>query len=369
MTNSLKISLDDAPRRRYVKLEPNEDIKISLKIKMSQAKVDAAGYAIQDSDGKIVQSDVDIDEIAKTVQIPGTSKFLKPALTPNGLNTGLDYHIDNPYKDEPVYNPEWGERVLKGKEKILLQHALEYKHGREHNYYTNKLFNRVESSVNIQDLPFFLTPEACIPITGNVIHLDMDNILDEIRYHMARVAPEIARSYAELKQRPECIYYIVEDDTEYKVKTNEKRRMNKGASIVEELFAQAEDVICDLAKALGNDSGRITKDMAYGWLDDYYKGGEENYSQFIKYYNLYKSPVNRDQFFAAANLQRYVDSGIIRKGENNKYYWVMPETDLSSMKTYEWTGKDKVVTEFLTAPEYTAERELLESIYEAKKEH
>lgn len=349
--------------RRIVRLEPNPNRSVNLKLKMATAKVNSAGQAIQDTEGNIVKSESDVDG---AIQVPGTVRFVKPALTPTGLKTGLNYVIDNPYKDLDFYNPSWGEKVLKGKDKVLLQHALEYKHGKDFDHYTNRLFDRVFASDKLAEIPFFATPQCQVPLDGNVIFLDMNNPLHEVWYYFLRDSSEVANSYEELNSSPEFMYYMVDDDEVYKVKADKKRRINSAAAALEDIYKMGGETIIQWAKALEIPGKNVNRDMAYEWLDAYFRVSDINYATFMKFHSMFKDVNMRERFYAYAEVHDLVQAGIIRE-RDNKYYWVMPETDDMPLRTFEWRSKENLIQDFLIAPEYAKEVEILRSIFDARK--
>lgn len=362
-TKTGKVVKSNPVMSRIVRLEPNPGKRATLKLKMSQAKVNSAGQAIQDREGNIVKVETDAPDM---IQVPGTTRDLRAPLTATGLLTGLNYIIDNPYRDLPSYNPAWGEKIFQGRDKVLLQHALEYKHGKDFDYYTNRLFDRIYPSDKLAEIPFFATPQSRVPMTGNVMFLDLNNPLHEVWYYILRVHPEIANSYAELKEKPEAWYYMVDEIEVGKIRTDIKRRNNTAAAAIEEVYKLSDDSIIKWAKALEIESRNPTKDTAYEFLDNYFRRGDIQYANFTKYYDMFKDAARRARFYAAADVHDYVQASIIRE-RDNKYYWIKPGTDTSPIQTFEWKSKDDLITNFILAPEYTDEVMLMRSIFEARK--
>lgn len=351
--------------KRFVRIQPNPDAQVNLKLKRSQAKVNSAGQAIQDQDGRIVTQLVDVED---AVQIPGTIRYVKPRLTASGIDTGLNILVENPYSNEDVYHPAWGENILKGKEKVVLQHLLEYKHDKDLNYYTGKIFDRITASDKLSEAPFFATGLSSIPLNGNVTFLDLENPLHEVWYYCLR-APSmnvVANSYEELKENRGALYYIVDEEEVENAKTEKERRINMAVSALEQMYNESNDSVIKLAKCLENNDKSLTKNKAYTFLNDFFKKGEIEYNLFIRYVSLYKDAVRREEFFATAALQEYVDYNLIRV-RDNKYYWLRPETDEAPAESFEWASKDKIVREFLMAPEYRSEVEILDSLLKQRK--
>lgn len=356
-------------RKRIVRLEPSPFIKPVVKLKMSQTKTNSAGQPLVDPDGNVKKVDIDVNEV---VQIPGTAKMFSAALTASGLRTGLDMLVENPYKDESVYFPDWGEQVLKGKDKVLLQHILEYKHKQTFNYYTGSLFDRIEPSTKVSELPFYLTPQSKVLLDGGIKLLDLSNPIHEVNYYMLRQHPEVANSYNQLEEgrNQKAIYYISTFEENDDRKTVKIKMESKAGSILTEL-ADFPDIIIMFAKALECEDKILNVSRALNYIHSFYHTTDGSdiehtkYSIFMKYYELYEDPNRRPRFFAAAKLQDALNTSVIREREG-KYYWIKPEIDNSPIRTFEWATKEKVI-DFLTGPEYEEEVALLDSIVESKK--
>lgn len=358
--------LDGSPQQvrkaPIIRVEPNPGIRLPFKLKQAQAKVNSAGQALQDRDGGIIKVEEDVEN---AVQLPGTTRYLKPGLTASGLNTGLAFMVNNPYNDEQVYHPEWGEKVLKGKLRVLLQHILEYKHGKDFGYYSNRVIDRIYPSDKISEIPFFCTPQCQVPLDGSVTFLDLSNPLHEIWYYTLRAHDEIANSYGDLKTNRRALYYLVDDAEVHSVRINEKRKVNQAVSALEEVFNSSDSAIIKWAMALGNDDAKLSRDKAYDWLDTYFRRNEISFIKFTNTYEVYKNAARRAEFFAAAEVQDFINKGLIRTREG-RYYWIQPKTDDTPLKTYEWISKDKLIHDFLIAPEYAEEAELLRSLAKAR---
>ena len=354
---------------RTVRIEPSPYKKIGINIKQKKAVVNNVGQAIKDSNDQIRSVDADLDSL---VRVPGTSKLWAPAISPNGIKTGLTRLVDNPYKDETAYHPSWGEKVLKGKDKVLLQHVLEYKHGKEFDYYTNKLYDRIESSTKNSELPFFLSDQRFVPLTNDVLFLNLDNPIHEVWYHALKDSKICANSFEELAEgkNNDAWWYINDSDSAYDPNYENTKRMNKAVGILEKLAEDASGLYM-MARCLGDDRRNITKDDAYKYINNFFsakaKGkAETNYDTFLKYYELYQDATRREYFIGTAKLRTYLAFNIVRE-RDNKYYWVKPESDTSPMRTFEWSSEDDFVRNFLTAPEFEDEVKILDSLYESRK--
>lgn len=351
--------------KKTYRLEPNPFKTTTIKVKVAQSAVNSAGQALRDGEGRIRKTDIDANS---TVLIPGTQRWLGIPVTSNGLLTGLNIMVDNPYEKEEIYNPIWGESVLKGKPKILLQHYLEYKHGREFNYYTNKLNDRVEPSVKVPELPFFLTPHSKPHLTGNVMFFTFDNPIHEIWYYLFKANHSIANSYQELEEgkNQRALYYMVEDDSYYDPKLEKAKKMNKAAAALEKLQEDGESSLYMMARAIGNTDKNLNGKKAYSYINSYFLNNEENLSIFMKYFELYNDAGRREYLVGASKLEEYVIHGIV-KLRDKMYVWVKPETENSTMRKFEWSSKEQFVKDFLIAPEYSDDAKILENIYLSKR--
>jgi hypothetical protein len=355
-------------RNRIVRIEPSPFIKPSTKIKMSQNKVNSAGQALVDVDGNIKKTDIDVDH---AIQVPGTSKIFSAALTPSGLKTGLNILVENPYAEEPVYHPSWGEMVLKGKEKASLQNILEYKHRRAFDFYTGNLFDRVDPSTKVSELPFYLTPQSKVSLDGGVKLLDLSNPIHEVNYYMLRVHGEIANSYSELQEgrNQTALYYFSDASDSDDRKTVRIRMETRASSIINEL-SQTPEIIIAFAKALECEDRALNASKAFKYVYEFFHTMDgldidpAKYSIFMKYHEIFEDINRRPRFFAASILQDALNHSIIRY-RDDKYYWIKPETEDAPLKTFEWVGKEKVV-DFLIGPEYEDEVKLLESLIASK---
>lgn len=350
-------------KSRIVTIEPNPFKKLNLKIKQATAKVNSAGQALVDANGKLQTVDTDVPS---TVQVPGTTRTLTASITPTGLNTGLSVMVDNPYKDEDVYMQSWAEKILKDKPKAKLQHILEYKHNKPFDHYTNQLFFQIKPSDEYAEMPFFMRAESKLQISGTT-YLNLDNPMDEVKYYLAKAHKDVANSYAELKEgATNHLYYIVDNEEVKDYKMDKKRRTNRAVAILEELNEEGEEIMMAMAHAMGNEDNNLTKSKAYVWLDERFREDDTNYTKFIKLYQQYKNASMRDYFFGAAKAQELINKQVVRK-RGQKIYWTKPGDETTAPEPFEFATKEKFIKDFLVAPEYQEEVALLDELYEARK--
>lgn len=352
-------------KKRIIRLEPSPYASTRIKMKRAVPKTNSAGYAIKDMNGKLATVEQDLNE---AVQVPGTSITIAPSLTPSGLKTGQEGIVDNPYSDLPAYHPEWGERVLKGKEKISLQHVLEYKHGVDFNHYSGNHMDRIIASDKISEQPFFLTDKCKLRLDGSVYYLNLDNPLHEVWYYLALSKPIVANSYADLDEgrNTRAKYYIADLDEIKDIKLDKIRKKNKAVAALEDLNSKSESTIINMSLALGFNDRSPNKDKAYKYIHKTMNSTEEDFATFMKYYDMYKDKNRRDYFLGASLVQEMLNYSILRN-RDNKFFWIMPETDDKPMRTFEWSSKDRLITDFINAPEYKEELKIMKSILESRK--
>lgn len=350
---------------KIVRLQPSPFVKTNLKIKMAQPKTNSAGFAMKDNKGRLMQSDVDVND---ALRVPGTSKTIAPVLSSNGLKTGLNKIVDNPYKDEKTYHPAWGEKIFKGKDKASLQHILEYKHNKELDYYSGNHMDKIIASNSLHEQPFFLTDKCKLRLDGNVVFLNLNNPLDEVRYYMVLDHYYVANSFEDLEEGKNTTagYYIVDENEIKDIKLREIKKTTKASSAMDDMDSKEESVLINMALALGLEDKTPSKEKSFKYIHSYWNESEENYAIFMKYYDMYKDKARRDRFIASALVQDLINYSIIRQ-RDNKFYWVMPETDDHPMKTFEWSTKDKLISEFILAPEYQEEYSIMKSILDSRK--
>jgi hypothetical protein len=353
-------------KSKKIKIEPSPFVSTKIKVKMSMPRTTSAGFAVKDqTTGKISTMDVDPPNM---IQVPGTSKTIAPLLTPSGLRTGLEFIVDNPYKDLDVYMPTWGEKVLKGKEKASLQHILEYKHGREYDYYTNKHFDKIFASHTMNDQPFFLTDKSKLLLDGNVVYLNLDNPLDEIKYYLCRIHPYIANSYEELNEGKNLSakYFISDSESKVDVKAEKIMRQNKAIAALEDLNSKEDSMVINMALALGMNDTSVSKEKSYSYVYNTMNRSDQDFAIFMKYYSMYKDKARREYWLATALLQELLNYRVVSQ-RNNKIYWVQPETDTTQLTTLEWKSKEAMINEFLTDPAYQKEVKMIKDILASRK--
>lgn len=346
--------------QRIIRIEPTPFATLNLKVKMAKNKVDKLGQPLktQNRDGSYRVSKELVDT-ANLVQYPGTIKYLRAAACKDGLATGLNVVVDNPYKDLDYYTTDWGERVLKGKPKVLLQHILEYKHGVKLGHYTNALTDKVYTKQELNDAPFFHTGKAKLPLYGNVFFLNLGNPFHELMYYVAKANLIVANSFEELQNglNRDALYYIVDEEEAANVKTVKNKKVNEAIAIIEKLEKKSGELV-RFAKALGVTDPISNDKQAYEVLERYFRKDTISYENFMFVWRLYKTPINKDQFEAAVLLYDAIQAGVITH-QNGMYYWQKPSTENTSSELLRFMSKDKIISELFINPAASDDLEVI----------
>jgi hypothetical protein len=349
---------------RKIRIEPNPFKQIRQKFRMKSRRI-SGGQPVINLDGTPSFTEVTPESLYR---VPGTSKKISPARNQNGLNTGLTQMVTNPYKDLDIYTAQW-EVILKGKDKVSLQHALEYECGYPFDYLTH----RIEQGAIQSDKPdkkFFETADSKPTLDGNVTFLDMTNSLHKIWYYLFLAHKEVANTWDDLLDggNEDAGWYIVDEESKQKrEKTKSMQAVEAGAAL-KELHDSTSDAILQMPKVLelAEASDRnMTKDKAFNILYNYYNKDSESFTAFIEGYTLWKdAAMGRERFIAMAELYDYIQQGLVTyKGGRYTWYKVTPG---EPAETYTFNGKMTFVVEFLLSPANQDNVEKLQGDYENK---
>ena len=349
---------------KKIRIEPNPYRNIKQKFKMKTKKL-SGGQPVVNLQGNPVYTEVTPESLYR---VPGTSKRVAPARTQKGLNTGLDMLVTNPYKDVNSYTPEW-EVVLKGKEKVLLQHILEYECGYSLDYLTHRIPNGVVASDKV-DKKFFETVESKPRLDGNVTFLHLSNPIHKVNYYTLLAHKSVANTWDELMDggNEEAEWYIVDDESKQKRQKSKSMRVVEGGAALKELMDSNSDSILTMTKALelSEASDRnITKDKAFNIIYNYYNKDIKSFDQFIELYNLWKDPVvGRNKFIAMGDLFNYQNQGLVAY-KSGRYTWYKTIPG-EPAETFTFNGKMNFIVEFLLDPANQENVEMLQEEYESK---
>jgi hypothetical protein len=282
------------------------------------------------------------------------------------VNTGaLLEEIENPYSDLPSYaTPDW-ERYLKGKDNVLRQYVLEYKHGRNPGFYTNQIPR--SSQITKDDpskIPFFQTGEAMWQINDGVTVLDLDKPKDEILYYLIPALPQIANSFSERTNT--SIYYLAGEAEEQERKASKSRRFDSAIAKLVEVEELQDDTIKKFMKILVPKYHNADRSQAYTELSTFIRKSDTNLREFNNVFKLWKDHGTRDKFNVRALLTDYKQARVIVRS-NNEYSWLPPrdsETGVQPDKVT-WSRESEII-DFLLDPKFEPEQSEMQKQYEFK---
>jgi len=272
------------------------------------------------------------------------------------LNTGLTDMVVNIYKDLKNYaTPDW-EKMLKGKEEILLQTLLEYKHGKAINYYTNQPFRGTGDKSDVDKIPFFQTGEAQLSLNDGATILDTENPLDEIKYHICLANNIVANNYNEITG--ETQYVITSEEEEGKEKASKGKKIDKAISHIVDLEDKNDDTLIKFCKAIGDEVAKkgMTRPQAYNDLSAFVRSTSTRLAHFESIYKMYSETATRARFEALAFLRDLEDYGIV-SNRGSKYVWYKPQEEDGKQPVPLTFDRKEEMLDFLTDPKFSIEYE------------
>lgn len=348
---------------RIIKIEPNPFKKPKQKIKMKVKRMNGT-QPIINQEGHVLYKE---EEPQNLTRIPGTSKTIVPMRTVNGIKTGLDTFVFNPYKTEERYKNEWAERLFKNKDKAKLQHLLEYEFDFEFDYLTHNIPNEVGPS-NKENKKFFERAESRIVLKDNINFFNMANPVHRINFYTLLVSDEVANSFADLEDglNARAEWYVSDDHEKEKYKLSKIERETKAAAALEDL-KRTENSIQQMAKALDIDEANennLSSSKAARLVYDYYNQNEDAYAKFVEYYDIWKDPARRNFIIASSELFDYVKYNVVQF-RNGKYTWHKRNPN-GPADTYVRTSKFDMINNFLLDPAFQEETAMIQEEFEAK---
>lgn len=352
-----------------VRIEPSPHANLGFtKIKMSTKQLGKDGEAVRmkKADGSF-EYVMNVQDTVELATLPGTMRVIAPMNDKNGLITGLNKYVDNSYKDlkQNEYNPEWGFKALNGKDKVLLQTLLEYKHGVEQGYYRSNFKPVVTNDYNsVDNIPFYATNKCHLHLDNHITLLDLSRNEDELKYYLALADPRIAKNYEELEKDPHPYKWVIVDETEKQKVKALKEEIEVQASAY--LFTLKQNIVSmkRMARILGCKEVNNSDTEGHGYFSyiyNYYKAGENNYKEFVYWYKKNEDPVTREEYICAALLEDYIDANVIRR-RDNKYFMTLTDEKTSAQRNFEWTSREHIIKAFFLAPEFQEEREMAKGL-------
>lgn len=347
---------------RKIRIEPNPFRQMKQKFRMKSQKMNN-GVPVVNTSGKPIMTEIEPEALHR---VPGTSKRVAPMRGVYGLETGLTHLMPNPYADLESYSPEW-EIVLKKKEKVLLQHLLEYECGFPFDYLTHRIPEGAVES-NKMDKKFFEKLESKPLLDGNVTFLDLSNPVHRVNYYTLLAHKSVANTWEDLLDggNESAEWYIVDEEAKQQREKSKAQIDVEGGAALYELNSSNSDALIQMAKALelGDANNRnLTKDKAYNMIYSYYTGSKSNFDNFMEMFKLWKDPVvGRNKFIALAELYDYQHQGLVTY-KNGRYTWYKV-TPGEPAETFTYNGRMNFVVEFLLDP---AQQENVEALQEEFK--
>jgi hypothetical protein len=349
-----------------VKIEPSPYKKCSVKVKMEVINVAGGQPKYTTNPDGTKKYHTKSKDPKNITRLPGTVVEYCAPLSRNGLLTGLDEIVENPYRDLDFYRPGW-EEVLKGNKKIRRQELLEYKHNKPKGHYTNQVSETMSSKANMSaDTPFYQRSEAKVLLNDGVTYLDLNNPIHEINYYMLRAHKMIANSFDELKSNPRATHYIVDETERANREASDTRKKYKFGARLEEIMEMSDNTISDFCKALHIKVKGTNKADCYSAISDYVARGDAQYDEFMDIYDLWADVATREVFEGHVELFNFLEIPGLLTMRNNKIFWSQPSSVGGKRESWEWKSKDQFIRQFLIAPEYQEEVEILRSQYRAK---
>jgi len=356
-----KYTKDDS---RKIRIEPNPYKLMKQKFKMKTRKL-SGGQPVVDQEGRSVFVEQPAENLFR---VPGTAKKISPSRTQNGINTGLNVLVDNPYKSLEIYSPAW-EIILKSKDKVLLQHVLEYECGYPIDYLTHRIPEGAVASDKV-DKKFFETPESKIHLDGGVTFLDLSNPLHKIYYYVLLAHNKVANTWEDLMDggNQDAEWYIVDDESKQKREKSKAVQTVEAGAGLHDLNLSTSNAIIDMTKVLELPEAsdrNMSRDKAYNLLFNFFNRDTQSFTLFMEAYNLWKdAALGRDKFNALADLYNYQNQGLVSH-KNGRYTWYKVKPG-EPTETYTFNGKMNFVVEFLLSPANQENAEQLQEEYESK---
>lgn len=286
-----------------------------------------------------------------------------PSAKTGKLLTGLDEYVENPfYKSDKPLPHEF--EFLRDKEKALLQHILEVKHGRPKDFYTSKMW-REGDGMRDENLTFFQKFKMTLN-DGSTI-LNTDNPIDEISYHLAKASPFVALSAKPIDKhsKPKAMYYIADENESEKEKFAKRKAYGSAKAKLEhpEFTLSYQKKIAKILDLVVGDTDSLSDEKIYLMLDGYLSEAlvsrhkESNLSKFEEAYDLMLTSDGREMIEAKVLLKDLVNYRILSDNKGT-YTWLNKQIVLGQ--------REAEAIDFLLDPKKQPERDELERQLKAK---
>lgn len=278
------------------------------------------------------------------------------------LVTGLDKMVDNPYKELPKEKIKPGfEPYIFEKEKVKLQHLLEYKHGRTPNFYNDDASKPVPLNANeISQINYMQHKDTFQKITDVGLVLDLSKPEDEVAYYYMTAKSVCAPSREKILKGIHEFYIGFENE--------DAERSYTKAQLVDKAIYElqnpdlTDEVKSKIAKVLGLVSRDAAPQRVYTTLRTFIiekdKDQKEKIKKFLDIVTNLSDENFRERFNAEALLADLVDYFIVTN-KSGTYNWKKGGLTLAYNKTE--------AINFLLDPHKQGEVESMEAELNAKK--
>lgn len=309
----------------------------------------------------------DVTSKLNYARTPGTKIRIcaNPSMRKRGrLNTGLDIEVVNPYSQANTFTDPQFERVLKGKDKALLQHILEYKWKKPFNYLTDETTDPLTvTKENLDKLNPFEKGVYVFELSQNTHTLDTSTEFGDIMQYVLKANSLIANSFEE--RNSNTPYYISHEAEEETVKQTKSLEVDMAISSLVALHKSSPDELITFCKVLDLNYSNANNIKAYNLIKDYIQKNQSNATFFNRMYGMYENPSTKVEFKARAILRDAYEYGIIVK-EGASWIWYPPKDDEGNIQEkrefIEYSGNDSII-EFLSSEKFAKfQKQILEQI-------
>lgn len=363
---------------RVFKIKPflNPHKRTPFKIMRQSLKRDGRGDKMKDVNGRFVTQEMQVD----SVLAPGVKhRFTPSRRRDNGqLLTGLDVVVKNEYKDADYYTNEAFEKVLKGKDRVKLQHVLEYEHGVPFDFYTANIPEGLLPK-NVKERRFFELPESSISLGNDVLYLRMNNPRDRVLYYAMTARHKdcnimVAINRDEISSNPKaayCMWHFLDEEETQSAKLSSLERKNKIAFAIETIKnSKKKDDIINVAKALEIEDARDLKlsgEKAYILINDYAASAIERGNFFLELFDTYyQDKVRKNELEAFAEIFDFVNYGVV--GYRNGKYEVQYKDQSGALASKIFNTKTEFARGFIMDPLYKETVEILRDSLRSKND-
>jgi hypothetical protein len=281
------------------------------------------------------------------------------------LKTGLDIMVDNPYKSLDKEQVKSGfEPVIFNKEKVKLQHILEYKHGVPVDFYTdmpitNEVYTK-ELLARNKEIPFFQRGEFKVKLSDSGLMLDTDNHMDELKYYFLKASNKCAPSGE--KANPSIHEFYIGAENESEEKLFSKTELIDKATALLVTGVISDDYKIKISKVLGLTKKEVNAKKAHMALRNYvvekHKNQLERVKEFIELVEGLSEPKNKERLEAKALLEDLISYRVVTSA-SDIYEWKSKGINIGMNKA--------AALDYLLSPHKQDEQEELIRELESKK--